>query len=193
MRKRKTYRVEPIFEEYNPELDVHFDGRPLKRRNIVKKAKNISISAFILITIAMVGGFFYTWYTGRDVSVIETDITTKTAAATDLFSTPPQQRDDVSVGVSVQSLSSPVKPGSTATMSIKTNTKVKCSIEAVYDKVKAEDLGLLPKQADEYGTVTWTWLVPSKTPIGKWPITVTCANSVKSGVAGDTLVVSNSI
>jgi hypothetical protein len=59
--------------------------------------------------------------------------------------------------------------------------------------VVAADPGLVKKTADEYGMVSWTWGVSRSVPVGKWPVTVTCAIGKHSGVVIGDLEVVNSI
>ena len=94
------------------------------------------------------------------------------------------------VGVSIQLINSPVAPGDNATLSIHTSPLVDCMVEVIYDGKKSTDSGLKPKQADEFGVVTWSWTVEKTTPEGKWPAKVTCKNKKYSGEVQATLEVS---
>jgi hypothetical protein len=96
------------------------------------------------------------------------------------------------VGVSVQVLTSPVKPGGNASMTIRTRPEAACSIRVTYKDQLSTDGGLIPKTADEFGLVQWTWTVESSRPVGTWPVDVTCALGEESGYVRGDLEVANS-
>jgi hypothetical protein len=64
-----------------------------------------------------------------------------------------------------------------------------CSIRVVYASKVATATGLVPRVTTGAGTVAWRWKVPSGTPRGKWPVTVTCKLAGKSGAARSLLTV----
>ena len=94
------------------------------------------------------------------------------------------------VGASIQTITTPVVPGSNASVMIRTNPSATCVISVEYDKVPSKDSGLIQKTADEYGVVEWAWTVEQDAPLGTWPVTMTCANQKNSAmVRGDLQVV----
>jgi len=158
-------------------------GRARMRRR--RRARRIFIFLLILVLLLGGAGVAYAWYTARNakVSVVEkpTPVTRTLKKAT-------VPAKNVPVGVSVTILTSPIKPGSNASISIKTKPLAACSIRIEYNKQPSTDGGLVPKQADEYGVVTWTWTVEPTRPVGKWPIDVTCAEEEKSGYVRGELI-----
>jgi hypothetical protein len=72
------------------------------------------------------------------------------------------------------SITSPVRPGDDATITIQTEPNANCQIVVHYKSGPSKARGLIPKTADSKGKVSWTWRVGSRTTIGDWPITVTC-------------------
>ena len=93
------------------------------------------------------------------------------------------------VGVSVQSVNSPVEPGQNVVLIGKTKPLAVCQIKVEYNKVPSKDSGLHEKTADQFGVIQWSWAVEETTPVGSWPITITCAKDEKSGVVVSNLEV----
>ena len=77
-------------------------------------------------------------------------------------------------------------------MTVKTNAGSTCKIAVVYNNVPEVDSGLAPKKADDFGTVSWAWTVPKNTPLGSWPVTVTCQFYDKSAVVSQDVRVEKS-
>ncbi len=156
----------------------------------LRRARNIAIGAIALLVLLVAAGIGYTWYMGQNAS------TNPQAFATleevDVKQTPEPVKADptAKVGASIQMLTSPVTPGSNASVMIRTNPLATCVISVEYDKVPSKDSGLIQKTADEYGMVEWAWTVEQSAPLGTWPVTMTCANQKNSAmVRGDLEVV----
>lgn len=147
------------------------------------------VSVVVLLALFIGGGAAYTWYVGKNTTVEEPTTPEPTSATEPANDDPPKVSPKAPVGLSVQFLTSPVKPGENASINVKTNPLVSCEIKVEYDEEKSEDSGLKPKKADEYGIVDWTWTVEETAPKGEWPVTVTCANKKNSGVVVGDLVV----
>jgi len=160
-----------------------------RSRNVIKFLRKTTISGIVLLVLFLGGGVAYTWYMGQNIG----DNSSATVEPLKPNSTPvvkhAQTSPDAKVGVSIQSITSPVSPGSNTSVSIKTNAGATCTITAVYNKIASTDSGLAKKVADDFGIVSWTWTVEESVPPGKWPVTVTCANSKNSGVYTADLVV----
>lgn len=93
-------------------------------------------------------------------------------------------------GVAVNSIVSPVKVGSNSSISISTNALSTCNITVTYNNILSTDSGLAgTKKANDYGQVSWSWTVPINTPLGSWPVKVTCVYRGRSGVVISNLVV----
>lgn len=155
-----------------------------------RTARTLGIVIFCLILLGGAAGLAYTWYVGNNnpvtpVSLPETKKSPLTTVVT------PKAKPTGPVGVSVQVLSSPVKPGGNTSLTIRTRPDAACSITVTYKDQKSTDGGLIPKTADEFGTVQWTWTVESSRPVGKWPVDVTCALGEMSGYVRGDLEVAN--
>lgn len=157
-----------------------------------KVAIKIGVSAVILLVLMIGGGIFYVWYSGQNSEPIVVKNITK-AAKTTIVPKPAVVDENAKVGVSIQALTTPVKPGSNSSISVKTNPGASCAITVKYNKVASTDSGLKPKDSDEYGVVSWTWTVESSVPLGTWPVDVTCSRNNKSGFNSGDLVVSNTV
>jgi hypothetical protein len=64
-----------------------------------------------------------------------------------------------------------------ATLQVKTNARVSCSIDVEYAPGSSTAAGLVTKTSDNTGRVSWTWKIGAKTTRGAWPITVTCGSA----------------
>lgn len=71
------------------------------------------------------------------------------------------------------SLTSPVSPGATARLTIKTTPGAGCTITVYYKSGASQAAGLGPQNAAGDGTATWQWKVGSRTTPGVWRIVVT--------------------
>lgn len=90
---------------------------------------------------------------------------------------------------SIQTLSSPVKVGDEASVSVRTLPGSSCTIDIGYtDAPSSKDSGFALHTADEYGTVSWNWAVSA--PTGSWPVKVTCVYHNRSAVVVDNLQIS---
>lgn len=79
-------------------------------------------------------------------------------------------------------VSSPVKPRSTAVLTVAvTPTAATCRITVHYKSGPSVAAGLVPKRPAA-GRITWSWTVGSRTTGGRWPIHVDCgaAGSLKT-------------
>lgn len=75
----------------------------------------------------------------------------------------------------VSSVTIATSPGSTATVVVEGAAPgASCSITVTYNSIPSTDPGLAPKQADANGRASWTWGVPTRTPPGDTPISITC-------------------
>lgn len=157
---------------------------------IAKTVIKVSVLSVVLLVLIVGVGVGYIWYNGQngdnEIASQETIEPTKPP----LVKKPTQLADNAKVGASVQALTSPTLPGDNSSITVKTNPDAKCTISVIYDKTPSTDSGLIPKNADEYGVVNWTWTVEKSAPIGKWPVKVTCVKDKLSGVVvGDLKVV----
>jgi hypothetical protein len=66
--------------------------------------------------------------------------------------------------------------GLNATLQVKTAPNTSCTIEVDYKSGASTAAGLVAKNSDGAGNVSWTWKVGGNTTVGSWPIIVTCGN-----------------
>lgn len=130
----------------------------------------------------------YTWFMGQkgvESAAVATPVEAKPAPVIK----PTKPAANARVGAAVHMLTSPVPPGSNASITVKTLATAKCTIVVEYNKVASKDSDLVAKTADEYGMVSWTWTVGESVPLGKWPVKVTCAYNKSSAMVQGDLVV----
>ena len=158
---------------------------------VIATSLKVTATAVTLLIVATCAGVAYTWYMSEyhspDPSTFQ-----QTAQAGGGSQLPQRKKipDDAVIGASVQTITSPVVPGSNASIMVKTNPEALCTITVVYDKTPSKDSGLTQKKADEFGLVEWAWTVEPNVPLGDWPVTVTCANKKnKAEVENDLRVV----
>ena len=164
---------------------MHHQARQRKlRRRFVRR---LIIVCVLIVSLGIVGGLIYTWMMGKrnPVSSSTVSVAPKKAQTTAL-----KYDENAPVGVAIEAMSPPMKAGANASISVKTKPKSACSITVTYkDGQKSTDAGLVPKNADEFGVVMWTWTVEVGRPVGSWPVEVTCAYKDKSGYGKEALVI----
>ena len=159
---------------------------------VLKSVRKFFISIFVMVLLVGAVGAGYIWYMGRnDDGRFDSMQAGETVKAPTIQAS--KVDENARVGVSLQIISSPVLPGSEASISVRTNREAKCVIKVVYDKIVSTDANLTEKTANEFGGVDWTWTVDSNAPIGKWPVTVTCKKGTHDGVYVADLVVAKSL
>jgi flagellar basal body-associated protein FliL len=162
-----------------------------KKRRLPKPVRNILISAGVLLVLLVAGGVAYTYYMDQN-SKNALATTTPVAQQTPQQVKPVQPAANALEGVAINVLSSPAAQGSNAMVSIQTLASSKCTISVVYGTVPAVDSGLVPKTADPYGSVTWSWTISPTAPIGTWPVKITCVRNGKTGFVEGSLQVTKS-
>lgn len=100
------------------------------------------------------------------------------------YQTPPPALD-----VGLVSLTSPVKAGDDASITVRTAPAARCHITVHYKSGLSKAKGLGPKLADMQGQVNWTWRVGSRTTPGRWPIVVACSQAGREGTLQTRFVV----
>lgn len=74
--------------------------------------------------------------------------------------------------IEIMSVTSPVAPDGYATVSIRGKPGVKYKISVIYSSGASKASGLVTKEADSDGLVSWTWHVGPKTKPGSWKIVI---------------------
>ncbi len=78
--------------------------------------------------------------------------------------------------LTITSITSPVRPGQTATLRATTQPSASCSITYTTPAgTVSEAQGLVPKTADSSGNVSWSWVIGTRTGPGTGTVRVTCA------------------
>ncbi len=167
--------------------ESHNDKKVSKKSRLFRFLRNVIISFVVLLILLIMAGVAYTWYMGQNDKDIPVTAPIKTTTPT--IAKPTMPGPNAKEGASVQTITSPVAPGENSSISVKTNPESVCKIKVEYNKVASTDSGLVAKTADEYGIVSWSWTVGPATPVGKWPVTVTCVWNNKSAVVVGDLVV----
>lgn len=154
-----------------------------------RTARNAALCAIVLVMLLAAGGVVYTFLADRGGS--KPVVKTASVAAETISSVPKPTPPAANApeGVAIDSLLAPVKAGSNVMLTARTNAGSNCTITAVYAGVPGKDSGLVPKTADAYGIVSWSWTVGPAVPAGSWPVTVTCVYHGRSGVAQTSLQV----
>lgn len=93
------------------------------------------------------------------------------------------------VAVALVSLTSPVSPGGTATITVQTMPGARCLITVRYKSGPSRAAGLASKMADSKGRASWTWRVGTRTTPGEWPIFVTCSSGEEEATLETSFVV----
>ena len=94
----------------------------------------------------------------------------ETPPSTTILTVPP------SLFAQIVSLTSPIARGNKATLEADTLPGAQCSITVRYKSGPSKAKGLQLSQADNQGTVSWTWTVGGRTTPGSWPIEVSCTS-----------------
>jgi hypothetical protein len=71
-------------------------------------------------------------------------------------------------------LTSPLRAGKDASLTVSVSPRARCTIKVIYDTVVSKAKGLRPKSG---GKITWRWHVGTSTPPGRWPVLVRCGKS----------------
>lgn len=163
----------------------------INKKAIIRLARNLAVSIAVLFGVIFIGGVAYIWYSGNNDLSGVTELELETPERPGLKTI--ERAANNPVGVSVQSISSPISPGSVASISIRTTPDANCVISVIYNKtIISNDPRLITKTADEYGMANWSWMVEPTVPLGKWPVKITCSVGEKSGmVVGDLVVAEN--
>lgn len=145
-------------------------------------------TVLILSILAVGAGMSYTWYMGKQKPDVAAMQPAPVSHGPAVFK-PPKVASDAKIGTAIQMNTTEAKVGDNASMSVRTNPEADCTIVVKYGAVIAKDSGLITKQADEYGIVSWSWTVAAGTPPGKSSVEVTCKNKKYSSVViGDMVV-----
>jgi hypothetical protein len=153
------------------------------KRRVPKTLKRIVVTVIILLVLFVGGGVAYVYLSGKSGPKQDEVLTAANTQDSSPLPKPVAPSPNAPEGVAINALTSPVKAGSNASANIATNAGSKCTIVVTYGGVVSTDSGLAPKQADAYGTVTWTWTVGESVAAGTGTAKVTCVYNGRTGVA----------
>jgi cell wall-associated NlpC family hydrolase len=84
-------------------------------------------------------------------------------------------------GPTITFITSPIRPGQTATLRATTQAGASCSIAYTTPAgTSSTAQGLVAKQADGTGNVSWSWMIGTNTRPGTGTIRVTCAGQTRT-------------
>jgi hypothetical protein len=130
-------------------------------------------------TIVVIAVMFVSVACGDTSTPEQTQLATATPTASPTPSpTPVESPSPAAAQTVVTFVNAPltVARGSNATLQIKTAANTSCSIEVDYKSGLSTAAGLVAKNSDGAGNVSWIWKVGATTTPGAWPITVTCGD-----------------
>jgi hypothetical protein len=149
---------------------------------MLRTIRNIVLSTLALVAICGAAGVVYVLITGRSTI---SDAKAQPAPSPEpgaAIPKPPKPAPNAPESAGIESLDTPVKIGQNTSMSVKTLPDSVCAITFIYNNTPSKDSGLIQKNADDYGTITWSWTIGNEVPVGKWPAKVTCTLNKKSAV-----------
>lgn len=144
----------------------------LKTLKIPKVVWHTLISALIMLLLLVVAGLVYVYYfSGGDIQPTGS-VASNLADAKPITPTKPSPKSAESA--SINYLSSPLKPGDEASLSVQTLAGSKCDIGVKLNDKPLKVAGLEAATADDFGIVSWDWRISKTAPKGERDVTVTC-------------------
>jgi hypothetical protein len=144
--------------------------------------KNIALSMIALAVVFAGVGVVYVLYTGQSSSDAKAAPLPPSPPPGAAIPKPHKPGANTPESAGIQSLFTPVKIGQNTSMAVRTLPNSVCTISFIYINTPSKDSGLVQKNADDYGNVTWAWTISGDVPVGKWPAKVTCTYNKKSAV-----------
>jgi hypothetical protein len=151
---------------------------------MLKAIRNIALSIIVLAVIFVGVGVGYVLITGRTSIEAKTEPVPPSASAEPGAAIPKPNKPapNAPESAGIESLDTPVKISQNTSMSVKTLPNSVCTISFTYSNIVSKDSGLVQKNADDYGNVTWSWTISGDVPVGKWPAKATCSYNKKSAI-----------
>ena len=167
-----------------PEVVSTVTGTPIRisKGRTSKTLRNTLITVLALLIVLVGGGVGYTYYMDKQGGASAAATIASPAVQPVSAITPHKTAANAPESASIELLSSPVALGTAASISAKTQPASQCTIIMLYKNVPKPIAGAGPKMADDFGTVEWDWTVSRNTPIGTWPVRVTCTFNKKTAV-----------
>ncbi len=152
-----------------------------------KLIHKIAFSALVIVVLFFIAGFIYVYISDHNNKPVNNN--PASVQKYQPIKPSPSPGPNAQVGVAEEAFDSPVAPGSTTSIIISTTAGATCTISVTINNKPFVSPSLKPQTADAYGSVTWSWPVPSNTPYGSWPVKVTCSLGKNWAVYDDFLVV----
>jgi hypothetical protein len=148
-----------------------------RRSGAVRTIRNIAITVVVLLVLFGGAAVGYLYFMGNSTDTKADQAPIAPPPETGLPK-PTKPAPNAPEQASIEVLTSPVPVGSNASASVKTNAGSTCSISVTYNNVPSKDSGLVPRNSDDYGNVTWSWTVDKTAPVGTWPVKITCVYNI---------------
>ncbi len=165
--------------------------KPIRKARIPRVVRNTVLGASVIILMLIAGGVVYTYFTGEGTNT--SSVAAPVAAKSGPLFKAVQPAVNAKESASVEMITTPLAPGSDASVDVKTNAGSTCTIAVLYNNVASTDPGLIKKIADDYGLVSWSWKVIRTAPEGTWPVKVTCDYNGRSAFVQADLVISKAV
>lgn len=160
-----------------------------KKIRLPKSVRHTLVGVLALLILVGGAGIGYTYYMDKHTSATNTTTSNSADEQPAAAIKPAKPAPNAPESTAIQLLTSPAARGSTVAMSVKTQPTSKCTILVTYYNnvpAPATTSGLAPQIADDFGTVSWNWIISKTAPIGKGSVKVTCTYNKKvSNVIGD--------
>jgi hypothetical protein len=157
-------------------FSVSYNGRKPLEVMMKKVLLPLLSSAFLFVSV---------FSTTSATSVLAKGKNSSTAAAVTTAASTKSDKKDSSLKIT--NITSPIKGGADATVSVTTEPNAMCTITVKYRSGPATAAGLKSQRADKDGKASWTWKVGKNTAVGEWPVDVTSSLKGSKGKASTTL------
>lgn len=154
---------------------------------VTKKAtralRKTVISSVVLVILIVAAGLGYTYYMDKQNSANALKSSTNAADQQGVTIKPGKPSPNAPEDASLEVLTTPIARNQTDMVSIKTQADSTCSIVVTYvNGLVVKDPGLIPKTADDFGSVSWNWNISPTAPVGQGQVKITCDFYKKSAM-----------
>lgn len=164
--------------------------RARQRHQRKQTTLRLVLACMFLVMALVIAGFVYAWYYAKTHPVKEGEVPQSKPKPISNSKPAKEVSPDTPVGVAIESLTSPVKAGDNASLSVKTLPTATCNLRLTYkDGTVSKDAGLSPKVSDDFGIAAWTWTIEPTRSAGMATIEATCIHGKMSGYNKGEIVV----
>jgi uncharacterized protein len=168
-----------------PEVVEEAIGVPIQetKRRFSGVLRRAVISVTILVVLFAGAGLGYTYYIDKQNSANAFKSATNAADQQGETIKPGKPSPNAPEAASLEVITTPIARSQTNMVSIKTQAYSTCSIVVTYmGGLVANDPGLIPKTADDFGSVNWNWNISPTAPLGQGMAKITCNFYKKSAM-----------